>query len=81
MTKITKYVLGKECYSKFAGENSSLQLWTVFFDKCHLFNDLLETKGLFLRIYDRRNKFRYAIKKGVTVKNNTRFVSLCDPKI
>ena len=28
-----------------------------FFDKCHLFNDLLETKGLFLRIYDRRNKF------------------------
>ena len=63
-------------------EKSALFNFGQFFDKCHLFNDLLETKGLFLRIYDRRNKFRYAIKKGAAVKNdNTRFVGLCDPKI
>ena len=77
--------LGKNVTVNLQEKNAlfnSLQLWTVFFDKCHSFNDLLETKGLFLRIYDRRNKFRYAIKKGVAGKNNnTRFVGLCDPKI
>lgn len=29
-----------------------------FFEKCHVVNDLLETKGLFLRVYERRNKIR-----------------------
>lgn len=73
--------LGKNVTVNLQEKNALFNCGQFFFDKCHLFNDLLETKGLFLRIYDRRNKFRYAIKKGVTVKNNTRFVSLCDPKI
>ena len=41
-----------------------------FFKKCHVVNDLLETKGFFLRVYKKRDKFRYVIKKGVSGKNN-----------
>ena len=39
-----------------------------FFEKCHVVNDLLETKGLFLRVYERRNEIRYLIKKEQMVK-------------
>ena len=53
-------------------------LLIVFFDKCHLVNYLLETKGLFLRIHEKRDKFRYLMKKGVTGKSNvTRNLSPC----
>lgn len=40
-----------------------------FSDKCHLLNELLEEKHLFLRVYERRRKFRFLIKKGVIGKN------------
>ena len=45
---------------------------------CHLVNDLLETKGLFLRVYERCDKFRFVIKKGVAGKINiTRDLPSC----
>ena len=74
-------ILREEFSNKLISENCSLQLddsFDSFFDKCHLVNDLLETKGLFLRVYERRDKFRYPIKKGVTGKNNvTQNLSSC----
>ena len=56
-----KNVLGEEFFDKFMKEKNSLQLSDSlkrFFKKCHLVNDLLETKGLFLRVYERCDKFR-----------------------
>ena len=41
-----------------------------FLKKCHLVNDLLETKDLILKVYERRYKFRYIIEKGVRGKSN-----------
>ena len=41
-----------------------------FFKECHIANDFLEMKGLFLSVYERRDKFRYVIKKGTQGKNN-----------
>ena len=61
-----KDVLGEEFFRKFAGEKGCLRLddsFNSFLDRCHLVKDLLETKGLFLRVYERRDKFRYVIKK------------------
>ena len=41
-------------------------------------NELIEEKGLFLRIYERRDKFRFLIKKGVSGKNKVlRDLSSC----
>ena len=57
---------GEEFFDKFSKEKDSLQLddsLNSFFKKCHLVNDLLETKGLFLRVYERHGKFQYVIKK------------------
>ena len=72
-----KNFLGEEFFDKFMKEKNSLQLndsLKRFFKKCHLVNDLLETKGLFLRVYERCDKFRHLIKKGVRGKNNI----ICD---
>ena len=66
-------VLGEKFSYKLISEKNSLQVddsFNSFFEKCHLVNDLLETKGLLLRVYERRDKFRYLIKKGVSGKNN-----------
>ena len=41
-----------------------------FFKKCHVASDFLEMNGLFLTVYERRDKFWYVIKKGVQGKNN-----------
>ena len=54
-----KDVLEEEFFDKFMKERDSLQLddsLEGFFKKCHLVNNLLETKGLFLRVYERRDK-------------------------
>ena len=59
-------VLGEEISNKLTSEKISLQMndsFDSFFDNCHLVNDLLETKDLFLRVYERQDKFRYLIKK------------------
>ena len=54
-------ILGKECVTKLFSDKGSVQLedsFESFFDKCHLINDLIEEKGYFLRVYERRDKFR-----------------------
>ena len=66
-------VLGEEFSNKLVNRKGSPHLddsFDSFFDKCHLVNYLLETKGLFLRVYEKRDKFRYLMKKGVTGKSN-----------
>ena len=85
-----KDVLGEEFFHEFGKEKHSLQLddsLNSFFKKCHLVNDLLETKGLFLRVYERRGKFRYIIKKVYRAKiilceifHHVSFKSLIDMK-
>ena len=74
-------ILGKEFVTKLFSDKGSVQLdnsFESFFDKCHLINDLIEEKGYFLRVYERRDKFRYLIKKDVHGKNNVlRDLSAC----
>ena len=43
-----------------------------FFERCQKINEVLAEHGYFLRFYERRNKFRYQIKKKLTDKNGTR---------
>lgn len=64
--------LGEKFTKKLFSEKENLRLhdsFEKFFDKCHLVNELLEEKHLFLRVYERRRKFRFLIKKGVIGKN------------
>ena len=52
--------------------------WEHFFKKCHVANDFLEMKGLFLRVSERLDKFHYVIKKSTQGKNNViRDLSSC----
>ena len=73
--------LGDEFTEKLFSEEENLHLDDSFencFDKCHLVNELLEEKRLFLRVYERRDKFRFLIKKGVSGKNKiVRDLSAC----
>ena len=64
--------LGKEFPEKLFSGKENLHLdysFEYFFGKCHLVNKLLEEKHLFLRVYERRDKFRFLIKKGLSGKN------------
>ena len=52
--------LGEKFTKKLFSEKENLRLHDSFekiFDKCHLVNELLEEKHLFLRVYERRRKF------------------------
>ena len=73
--------LGKEFFDEISESKELLQLDDSiegFFKKCVLVNDFLEKKDLFLRVYERRDKFRYLIKKGVHGKNKViRGLSSC----
>lgn len=73
--------LGDEFTEKLFSEEENLHLDDSFencFDKYHLVNELLEEKRLFLRVYERRDKFRFLIKKGVSGKNKiVRDLSAC----
>ena len=40
-----------------------------FFDQCKLLNDFLFEYGFFLRFYERRNKFRYQLRRKLKEKN------------
>ena len=55
-------MLGKESFEKFKEKKKEiLQLdhsREIFFKKCHVATDFLEMKGLLLRVYERRDKFR-----------------------
>ena len=73
--------LGKEFFDEISESKELLQLDDSiegFFKKCVLVNDFLEKKDLFLRVYERRDKFRYLIKEGVHGKNKViRGLSSC----
>ena len=57
--------LGKEFFDEICESKELLRLDNSlegFSKKCTLANDFLEKKNLFLRVYERRDKFRYLIK-------------------
>ena len=60
--------LGEEFIEKLLSLKENLRLDDSF-EKCHFVNELLEQKHLFLRVYKRRDKFRFLIKKGVVGRN------------
>ena len=65
-------ILGQTFAKKLLSEKENLRLdecHESFFDKCHMVNELIEEKGLFSRVYERRDKFRFLIKKDVSGKN------------
>ena len=69
--KLTR-VLGQKFFEELAGKRESLQLdlsLLTFQPQCHLVNNLLMTKILFLRVYEPRKKCRYPIKKVPKTKN------------
>ena len=40
-----------------------------FFDRCYLINDVLANHGFFLKFFERRNVYRFLIKKKVQGKH------------
>ena len=54
-------------FDEFAGLEKRIQKFRQ--DLCHVVNDLLMSKNLFLRVYEPRKKFRYLIKNVVKGKN------------
>ena len=59
-------VLRGDFYKDFCEVKDQLKLDTSmygFFDKCVLVNEFLTRKNLFLKFYERRDKYRYLIKK------------------
>ena len=77
----TAEILGEEFAKKLPSEKENFRLddcHESFFDKCHMVNELIEEKGVFLRVYERKDKFRFLIKKGVSGKNKVlRDLSSC----
>ena len=74
-------VLGQDFFEKLKSKKESLQpdlsLYT-FEAHCHVVNDLLMEKKIFLRVYEFRKKFRYLIKKMSKGKNTPqRDLSAC----
>ena len=60
--------MGEEFYKDISDCKELLRLdnsLNNFFKKCALVNQFLEKKNLFLRVYERKDKFRYQIKKGI----------------
>ena len=65
----TEEILGKSFFDKFKEKKEMLQLdhsLENFLKKCCVSNDFLEMNRLFLRVYERRDKFQYVIKKSCT---------------
>ena len=61
-----------EFYKGFCEVKDQLQLDTSmqpFFDKCTLANEFLMKKNFFLKFYERRDKYRYLIKKEACGEN------------
>ena len=66
-----KNVLGEEFYRDISKCKELLQLddsSNKFFKKCALANGFLKKRNLFLRVYERRDKFRGKLKQRVTGK-------------
>ena len=61
-----KEVLGVDFLQKFIEIRDEIVLdnnMETFENKMHLFNDLLYEKNMFLRLYEKKAKFRYLFKK------------------
>ena len=74
-------IFGEKCLSKLQllKPELKLNLCTSNFEiQCHIINDLLIEKNLFLRAYELRKKIRYLIKKLPKGKNSVkRNLSAC----
>ena len=44
----------------------------VFFERCQKMNEILSEHSYFLRFYERRNKFRFQLRKKLKVKDESR---------
>ena len=70
-----KETLGDDFFLKLKEVESSVMLdYTLFgyFDRCRQINDILSKEYYFLRFYERRNKFRFQLKKKLHNKNEMR---------
>ena len=74
-------VFGQDFSDKLEAKKESLRLdlsLSTLETHCHLINDLLMSKTLFLRVYRLRKKFRYLIKKVPQNKNIfQKYLSVC----
>ena len=65
-------ILGKKLYFELQKIKPSVMLdYTVFgyFDRCRIMNRVLAEFGIFLKFYERRNKFRYQLRQKLLSKN------------
>ena len=70
-----KETLSDDFFLKLKEVESSVMLhYTLFgyFDRCRQINDILSKENYFLRFYERRNKFRFQLKKKLHNKNEMR---------
>ena len=59
-------VLGKDLYGELMEIKDDIQLDKTFFryfDKCFVANEVLSKHNFFLKFFERRDKFRFLIKK------------------
>ena len=79
--KILTNVLGVDLFGDLKSKKQILQLdlsICTFETQCHVINDLLMERKLFLRVYELRKKFRYMIRKIPNGKNiSQRDLSAC----
>ena len=78
----TVYSIGQDKFLKLKEIEEYVMLdYTqfVFFDRCMKLNDVLaEHFGVFLRFYERRNKFRYQLRQKLKTKNEIKIeLSAC----
>ena len=59
-------VLGKDLYGEVMEIKDDIQLDKIlfrYFDKCFVANEVLSKHNFFLKFFERRDKFRFLIKK------------------
>ena len=65
-------VLGTEFFIELKKiEKSTMLDHSIFvlFERCQVINEVLSEYGFFLRFYERRNKFRYQLRRNLKEKN------------
>ena len=63
--------LGNDFYEELLEIEDDIQLDKAlfgFFDRCFLVNKVLAKHSFFLKFFERRDKFRFLIKKGLNVE-------------
>ena len=66
-------VLGKDFHEKLLEVKEDIQLDKTlfgFFDRCFLMNKVLAKHNFLLKFYERRDKFRFLIKKKIEDRKN-----------